>query len=449
MHLKGYTILTKKGLKQNHSPPYIVGPSCDTTPPAVISGKGSTITVTGSGNALGQQIPPYFIFPGKRMRQELLTGCIPGTAGTVSDSGWSNSEIFMDYLTNHFIKYVQGRDEEKTILVLYDGHRSHISLPLIDWAKQHRIQLFVLPAHTSHVLQTLDLGCFGPFERMYNAECHKYMRMNSLAGIDRHCICQLACKTYLKALSPENLQSSFRKAGIFPFEPAVVDKSQFVPAKVLNTTETHTREQTDNTSDKEKSTEVQAKSSSVQYSHDNFFKDRETQIGKQDRETKKRKCLSSVVSGKPIPEECTIQKIQQHQQSVRKSSSSSLSMKKQSTYRTTSKKAKILSSDPQPGTSGIAAPANKKKSVKQLPSQSDYSSDDEITDEEKCCQCKLFQPTQIAMSNTIYFTKWGQCMFDNCRHWTHLKYCCNVVRLRGKDTFYCPCHGVPCTTVEE
>ncbi|XP_046547260.1 MFS-type transporter clz9-like [Haliotis rubra] len=220
----------EKELNQNHSPPSIatsLEPA--TTPSAVVSGKGSTVTVIGCGH----QIPQYYVFPGKRMRPQLLKECTPGSAGTVTESGWSNTEVYRYYLQHHFAKFVQGRDSKKKILILYGGHMSHISLPLIDWAKEHTILLFILPAHTSHVLQPLDVGCFDPFERIYNNECHQFMRSNACTGIDRYSVCDLACRAYGKALSPDNLRSSFRKSGIYPFEPLAVDKSAFIPAKVL------------------------------------------------------------------------------------------------------------------------------------------------------------------------------------------------------------------------
>ena len=77
-----------------------------------------------------------------------------------------------------------------------------------------QVQLIMITKYTSHVLQPLDIGCFGPFERVYNADCHKYMREHSCTGVDKYSICGVACKAYSKALSPTNLINSFRKAGI-------------------------------------------------------------------------------------------------------------------------------------------------------------------------------------------------------------------------------------------
>jgi hypothetical protein len=70
----------------------------------------------------------------------------------MSETGWSNGTIFKDFLENPFVKYIPGRNGEKVLLTL-DGHRSHISVGLVDWARENNIVFFILPAHTSHILQ--------------------------------------------------------------------------------------------------------------------------------------------------------------------------------------------------------------------------------------------------------------------------------------------------------
>jgi hypothetical protein len=51
------------------------------------------------------------------------------------------------------------KDQELT-LILYDGHISHISLTLSDWAKNNNVALFVLPSHSSHLALPLDVVIF-------------------------------------------------------------------------------------------------------------------------------------------------------------------------------------------------------------------------------------------------------------------------------------------------
>ena len=125
--------IDEKGLSTEHKPPKIVTGSLYKAQ-AITGGKSKTTTVIGGGNGVGQQIPPFFVFPGKRMQEGLLEGASAGVSGTMSESGWSNTEIFSRYMQEHLIKYLPARSENSYALVLYDGHKSHVSLPLIEWA---------------------------------------------------------------------------------------------------------------------------------------------------------------------------------------------------------------------------------------------------------------------------------------------------------------------------
>jgi hypothetical protein len=46
------------------------------------------------------------------MRQELMEGKSPGADGTVSKTGWSNTDVFMRYIEEHFFKYAPGRGDD-------------------------------------------------------------------------------------------------------------------------------------------------------------------------------------------------------------------------------------------------------------------------------------------------------------------------------------------------
>ena len=55
-----------------------------------------------------------------------------------------NSSVYRDYLKDHFIKFIRRREPHEYLLLIVDGHKSHISVDLIDWAKEQKIILFVL-----------------------------------------------------------------------------------------------------------------------------------------------------------------------------------------------------------------------------------------------------------------------------------------------------------------
>ncbi|XP_052074500.1 uncharacterized protein LOC127712221 isoform X2 [Mytilus californianus] len=184
-----------------------------------ISGKGERVTILGCGNAIGNALPPFFIFPGQKMDDKLVEGSSPGTVGTVSKTGESNSDIFMDFLHNHFMKIVP---DTGFVLLLLDGHTSHIPVGTFEWARNHNIVLQLIPAHTSHFLQPLDVGCYGLLQDIYNSLCHKTIRTKNCA-LDHNDVCPMVCKAYKNALSTNNLQSAFRKTGIYPFTKDVMD----------------------------------------------------------------------------------------------------------------------------------------------------------------------------------------------------------------------------------
>ncbi|XP_052283399.1 uncharacterized protein LOC127880180 [Dreissena polymorpha] len=383
--------IDEKGLSMSHTPPSVV--TTETKVPAVTSGSRTLITVIGCGNALGYSVPPYFVFPGARMRSELLEGGCIGADGTVSESGWSNSSVFRKYIAEHLMKYLPERSPDKPVLLLYDGHKSHINLGLIDWAREHNVILFILPAHTSHVLQLLDVGCFGPFERIYNSVCHQFMRENCGKSITRYNVCNLGCQAYAKALSASNLQASFRKTGIHPYNPSVVDASHFKPSEVLHS-----------------SPAMPAPQSDAQPTAKEFFKGKVAVPKPNDSKTIKRKYLSTIVSGRAITEDSVLEKVRDHEQSKHK--------KKSATQQ-----------DHQPGPSGSASQSRVDQSA-----MSESDQDDSDTD--VCCVCNLFTPVEVHNSAFVVFVKWVQC--DKCEHWVHLIFCTQVRVVRRGDKFLCP-----------
>ena len=93
--------LDETGLQPYQKPPNIIA-APNIKPQAIVSPKSTTVTFIGCDNAIGNSLPPYFVFKGKTWNQELMKGASPGARGILSDSGWSNSTIFHKTLRNTF-----------------------------------------------------------------------------------------------------------------------------------------------------------------------------------------------------------------------------------------------------------------------------------------------------------------------------------------------------------
>ena len=239
--------MDEKGLTPHYAPPKVLHNRAH-PPPEVTPPKGTLTTIIGCGNALGTQIPPYFVFQGVNFHQRYTSKSTQGTQGTVSDSGWSNSRVFQKYLKEHFLKNIPRPTREEPALLIYDGHKSHVNLQLIQWALDNNIVLFLIPAHTSHILQPLDLACFRPLEASFVRRKHEMMKHHRGGQLGHETMCELGCLSYQESMKTSNLCSGFRKAGIFPFRGIeAVDKVQLTPSVPFAQRATETEMEQDTT----------------------------------------------------------------------------------------------------------------------------------------------------------------------------------------------------------
>ena len=184
--------------------------------------KIGTAFLLACGSASGNALPPYYVFKGTRRSADLLSGDIPGSKMFMTQCSWCNRDVFMDFLKNHFLPSLPPRADDEFLLLLYDGHTSHVSKPVIDFAKENRIVMFVLPAHTSPVLKLPNVACFASMRACYKTECVNFLEDNPGRVITRFDLARLSSQAYVEALQEENLQEAFRKAGICPFNPNAV-----------------------------------------------------------------------------------------------------------------------------------------------------------------------------------------------------------------------------------
>lgn len=121
-------------------------------------------------------IPPFIIFPRKRMKVELQDGAPPGTRFACHSSGWMQLEIFTDWF-KHFLKFVKPTEDDPTLLIL-DGHNTHTkNLDFIELARQSHMTVLCLPPHCSH-RQPLDVSFMGPVNKYYIRAVERYLHNN-------------------------------------------------------------------------------------------------------------------------------------------------------------------------------------------------------------------------------------------------------------------------------
>ncbi|XP_022166412.1 tigger transposable element-derived protein 6-like [Myzus persicae] len=198
--------------------------------------RGQNVTVTICFSASGSYIPPLLIFPRVRLNPDFEEEAPPGSLVVCHPSGWMQSEIFVQWL-HHFIKHTHPT-KENPILLLLDGHVTHVkNLEVIDVARKNNIVIICFPPHTTHKLQPLDVNFMGPLSTYYSQELDLWLLNHPGQVVGLRHISKIFREAYLKAATPKNAISGFRKTGIAPFNSDIFDNYDFAPAETTNNIE--------------------------------------------------------------------------------------------------------------------------------------------------------------------------------------------------------------------
>ena len=138
----------------------------------------------------------------------------------VNDNGWTTNWHGLAWI-QHFKKTTNSRIVGAYRLLIIDGHASHLSLEFESFCTKHKIITLCMPPHSSHLLQPLDVGCFGPLKRAYKDDVTRLAR-NTITRIFKIDFLQAFNTAYIKALTPANIRASFKGAELVSFNPDTV-----------------------------------------------------------------------------------------------------------------------------------------------------------------------------------------------------------------------------------
>lgn len=196
-------------------------------------GKDNT-TVLATCSADGKCMDPFIIFPGQRFQAQWKaeTPDCPKTTYSVTNKGWMTGEIFEAWFEKTFVEYVKTLGDGPVVLI-FDGHASHLSLQLISTAKANDVHLLKLPAKTTSTLQPLDVSCFAPIKAEWNRNIQK--NMSSSGGInyvDKKNFAAVLTSVWRSGLSEQNIKKGFIETGIFPASREKYKDSRFDKKKL-------------------------------------------------------------------------------------------------------------------------------------------------------------------------------------------------------------------------
>ena len=133
-----------------------------------------------------------------------------------SEKGWTNREIGVEWI-KFFDKNTREKANGRHRLLLVDGHNSHYTQGFLEYARANQIIVLCYPAHTTHLLQGLDVVVFAILKRMLSDERDRWERETG-EMVSKSNFLGIYGRAHLRALTPETIKSAFRKTGIWPFD---------------------------------------------------------------------------------------------------------------------------------------------------------------------------------------------------------------------------------------
>jgi DDE superfamily endonuclease len=153
----------------------------------------------------------------------------------ISDKGWTDNELAIAWLKD-FDRQTKEKAGGHARLLLVDGHNSHYSYEFINYAIASNIIVMCYPAHTTHVVQGLDVVAFSVLKQNWTVERDKWNVSHHPEKISKTTFLCVYAAAHQNSFTTKNILASFAKTGVWPFNASVVTPKQMAPSTAHLTT---------------------------------------------------------------------------------------------------------------------------------------------------------------------------------------------------------------------
>ena len=200
----------------------VTGSERRTRPNLVQPGDREWATVIQGICAAGYAIPPFIIYKGRvHISAWYEEADIPyDWKLSVSENGWTNNNLGLEWL-KHFDEHTKTRQVGVYRLLILDGHESHLNQGFKDYCHVRKILTLCMPAHSSHVLQPLDVVCFSPLKLKYSQRVRDLARRR-VYHINKEGFLPAFKDAFFSVFTYENCKKAFEASGLVPVNAQVV-----------------------------------------------------------------------------------------------------------------------------------------------------------------------------------------------------------------------------------
>ena len=151
-----------------------------------------------------------------------------------SPNGWTDGELGMLWMVKDFDGQTKEKAGGRTRVLLMDGHSSHYTLELLEYARDNNIVILGYPPHCTHVLQGLDVVCFAKMKEEFRKEIRKF-EDSHFASVGKGDFAGIFGHAFLRAFTPDSIRAAFEATGVHPFNPDVITEKQMKPSLPTST----------------------------------------------------------------------------------------------------------------------------------------------------------------------------------------------------------------------
>ena len=200
------------------------------------SGKKEQITTLVASGGI---IPPFHIFPGERFSYNPLEGAVEGAYFGQSPNGWITTALFYGWIANHFATQI---GPKRPVVLLFDGHSTHIDLETSRFCKEKNISLFCLPAHSSHITQPLDVGFFKPLKLNWAHAVDTFRVTHIGQTVTKQVFARIFKQ--VDSVKVRSIVNAFAGSGVYPVDKSKAKSTKIAPSKIFMNKEdgTHGKE---------------------------------------------------------------------------------------------------------------------------------------------------------------------------------------------------------------
>ena len=118
-------------------------------------------------------------------------------------------------------------------MLILDGHGSHVDIEFMWECRQHQIHLLYLPAHTSHLLQPLDLAPFSVIKSKYRHQIQELSLIDDAAPVKKERFISSYHQARIHGLSDRVIRAGWRATGLVPYNLDIVLSSSQISARPI------------------------------------------------------------------------------------------------------------------------------------------------------------------------------------------------------------------------